>query len=150
MGIDIDYQLKVDQHISNLCRKASQQLNVLKRIGSYLTKLNKLTIFHTFILSNFNFCPLAWHFCTEKNSKKLEKNSKCELCDLYIMIIHPPLKLCLKMQRFPPYKWDVSGQWHLRLTTFYTIWLLYVYKIYSILKIQNITLDTEISWMYHR
>ena len=32
-----------------------------------------LTIFHTFILSNFNFCPLAWHFCTNKNSKKLEK-----------------------------------------------------------------------------
>ena len=33
-----------------------------------------------------------------------------------MMIIHPPLKLCLKMQGFPPYKWDVSGQWHLRLT----------------------------------
>jgi hypothetical protein len=30
-------------------------------------------------------------------------------------------------------------KWHLRLTKFYTIWLLYVYKIYSILKIQNIT-----------
>jgi hypothetical protein len=73
LGIDIDYQLKFDQHISNLCRKASQQLNVLKRLGSYLTKLNKLTIFHTFILSNLNFCPLAWHFCTDKNSEKLEK-----------------------------------------------------------------------------
>jgi hypothetical protein len=142
-GIDIDYQLKFDQHISNLCRKASQQLNFLKRLGSYLTKLNKLTIFHTFILNNFNFCPLAWHFCTEKKFKS-------ELCDLYMMIINPPLKLCLKMQRFPPYKRDVSGQWHLRITKFYTIWLLYVYKIYSILKIQNITLDTEISWMYHK
>ena len=94
------YQLKFDQHISNLCRKASQQLNVLKRLGSYLTKLNTLTIFHTFILNNFNFCPLAWHFCTEKKTPK----NLCELCDLYMMIIHPPLKLCLKMQRFPPYK----------------------------------------------
>jgi hypothetical protein len=35
--------------------------------------LNKLTIFYTFILSNFNFCPLAWHFCTDKNTKKIEK-----------------------------------------------------------------------------
>ena len=35
--------------------------------------INKLTIFHTFILSNFNYCPLAWHFCSESNSKKLEK-----------------------------------------------------------------------------
>ena len=104
LGIDIDYQLKFDQRISNLCRKASQQLNVLKRLGSYLTKLNKLTIFHTFILSNLNFCPLAWHFCTEKKTPKSLKKFKCELCDLYMMIIHPPLKLCLKMQRFPPFK----------------------------------------------
>ena len=46
---------------SNLCRKASQQLNVLKRLGSYLTKLNKPTIFHTFILSNF-FLPFGMAF----------------------------------------------------------------------------------------
>jgi hypothetical protein len=73
LGIDIDYQLNFDAHISTICRKASQQLNILKRLRSYLNRLNKLTIFHTFILSNFNFCPLAWHFCTDKNSKKLEK-----------------------------------------------------------------------------
>ena len=64
--IDIDYQLNFNNHIKNIYRKASQQLNVLKRIGCYLSKLNKLTIFHTFILSNFNFCPLAWHFCKKK------------------------------------------------------------------------------------
>jgi hypothetical protein len=73
LGIDIDYQLNVDANISTICRKVSQQLNILKRLGSYLNRLTKLTIFHTFIPSNFNFCPLAWHFCTDKNSKKLEK-----------------------------------------------------------------------------
>jgi hypothetical protein len=65
LGIDIGYQLNFDVHISTICRKASQQLNNLKRLGSYLNRLNKLTIFHSFILSNFNFCPLAWHFCTD-------------------------------------------------------------------------------------
>jgi hypothetical protein len=73
LGIEIDYQSNFDVHVSSICRKASQQLNVLKRLGSLLNRLSKLTIFHTFILSNFNCCPLAWHFCTEKNSKKLEK-----------------------------------------------------------------------------
>jgi hypothetical protein len=53
LGIDIDYQLNFNSHIKNICRKSSQQLNVLKRIGCFLSKLNKLTIFHTFILSNF-------------------------------------------------------------------------------------------------
>ena len=73
LGIDILYQLNFDVHIGKICRKASQQLNILKRLGPFLNRLSKLTIFHTFILSNFNFCPLAWHFCNEKNSKKLEK-----------------------------------------------------------------------------
>ena len=73
LGIDIDYQLNFDLHISNLCRKTSQQLNILKGLGPFLSKLNKHTIFYTFILSNFNFCPLAWHFCTDKNTNKIEK-----------------------------------------------------------------------------
>ena len=47
LGIDIDYQLICDAHISTICRKASQQLHILKRLGSYLNRLNKLTIFHT-------------------------------------------------------------------------------------------------------
>jgi hypothetical protein len=35
---------------------------VLKRLGKYLNKLGKLTIYHSFILSNFNFCVcvLKW------------------------------------------------------------------------------------------
>ena len=56
------YQLNFDQHISNLCRKAGQQLNVLRRLSLFLSRLNKLTFFHTFILSYFNYYPLAWHF----------------------------------------------------------------------------------------
>jgi hypothetical protein len=73
LGIDIDYNLNFDVHISNLCRKAGRQLNIMKRIGQNLSKLNRLTIFHTFILSNFNFCPMAWHFCSTANTMKMEK-----------------------------------------------------------------------------
>ena len=73
LGVDIDFNLSFDHHISNICKKAAQQLNVMRRIGHDLSLLNRLTIFHTFVLSNFNFCPLAWHFCTETNTKKMEK-----------------------------------------------------------------------------
>ena len=61
-----------DQHISNLCRKAGRQLNVLKRLSPFLIKVKPVHYFYTFILSNFNYCPLAWHFCAESNSRKLE------------------------------------------------------------------------------
>ena len=73
LGIDIDFLLKFDIHVSRLCRNASKQLAVLKRLGSNLTKKGKVTIFKSFILSNFNYCPLAWHFCTLTNTRKMEK-----------------------------------------------------------------------------
>jgi hypothetical protein len=38
LGIEIDYQLNFDIHISSICRKASQQLNILKRLGRYLDR----------------------------------------------------------------------------------------------------------------
>ena len=69
LGVDIDHQLNYDQHISNLCRQTGQQLNVLKRMSSFSSRFKKITIFHTFILSNFNYCPLAWHFCSEVTQK---------------------------------------------------------------------------------
>ena len=59
LGIEIDYQLNFDTHISTICRKASQQLNIIKRLGPYLNRLNKLTIFHIFILSNFELLPFG-------------------------------------------------------------------------------------------
>ena len=73
LGVTIDYELKFNSHITNICRKASRQLNVLKRMGKYLNRLGKLTIYHSFILSNFNYCPVIWHFCSEANTKKMEK-----------------------------------------------------------------------------
>jgi len=57
-------------------KKASRQLNVLKRIGKYLCKLRKLNIYYSFILSNINTCPLTWHFCSETNTKKVENIQK--------------------------------------------------------------------------
>ena len=73
MGVDIDFKQSFENHISNLCKKAAKQLNVLKRIGKNLSRLNKLSIFHTSISSNFNFYPLTWHFWSDGNTKKMEK-----------------------------------------------------------------------------
>ena len=72
LGVTFGFMLNFNSHISNICKKASQQLNVLKRIGLHLNRLSKLTIYYSFILSNFNYCPLVWHFCCENNTKKLE------------------------------------------------------------------------------
>jgi hypothetical protein len=83
LGVTIDFKLNFDRHVSNICKKASRQLNVLKRIGKHLCKLGKMTIYHSFILSNFNYCPLTWHFCGEVNTKKIEKIQERALRFIY-------------------------------------------------------------------
>ena len=52
LGVTFDFKLTFNSHVSHICKKASQQLNVLKRIGNNLSKLGKLTIYYSFILSN--------------------------------------------------------------------------------------------------
>jgi hypothetical protein len=42
-------------------------------MGKDLNRLGKLTIYHSIILSNFNYCPVIWHFCSEANTTKMEK-----------------------------------------------------------------------------
>ena len=72
LGITIDFKLKFDLNVSNICKKASRQLGILKRIGKNLCTVGKLNIYLSFILSNFSYCPLSWHFCGETNTKKFE------------------------------------------------------------------------------
>ena len=73
LGIKIDNKLSFDKHISNLCKKASNQLNAIGRIQKYMGFKEKEVLLNSFVLSNFNYCPLVWHFCSSKSLKKIEK-----------------------------------------------------------------------------
>jgi hypothetical protein len=73
LGVTIDSLLNFDVHIKNVCLKASKQINALRRMGKNLTMEGRKAIYHAFILSNFNFCPLVWHFCSKGNTQKLER-----------------------------------------------------------------------------
>ena len=61
LGIKIDHLLTFNKHITDICNKSARQLAVLKRIGHLFTIKGKLAIFHSFIASNFNYCPLIQH-----------------------------------------------------------------------------------------
>ena len=54
LGINIDDQLKFNEHISVLCSKAAMQLNALSRLQKYMGKSEKEAIINSFILSKFN------------------------------------------------------------------------------------------------
>ncbi len=73
LGVTIDSQLKYDEHVSSLCKKAGRQLNVLMRLSSKLCLSSRMAIYKSFILSTFNYCPTVWMFCGISNAQKLDK-----------------------------------------------------------------------------
>ena len=73
LGVTIDDKLCFSQHISICCKKAARQLNALARISKHLNINSRMAIYNSFIMSNFNYCPLVWHFCGQVNNQKLEK-----------------------------------------------------------------------------
>ena len=73
LGVTLDSNLHYDTHISNLCSKASVQINAMKRIGKYLNTDCRIAMYKSFISSNFSYCPVSWIFYRKRNPDKLEK-----------------------------------------------------------------------------
>ena len=73
LGIEIDNKLCFEQHISTLCKKASNQLNAIGGIQKNMGFKEKEILLNSFVYSNFNYCPLVWHFCSSKSLNKIEK-----------------------------------------------------------------------------
>ena len=73
LGVQIDENLKFDAHIDKICQKAANQLNSLKRLARLMGDREKKIIMNSFILCQFNYCPLIWMLCGKASQDKLEK-----------------------------------------------------------------------------
>ena len=62
LGITFDNKLNFKPHVTNLCNKASQKLHALSRVSNFMDLKQRKIIMHSFILSQFGFCPLVWMF----------------------------------------------------------------------------------------
>ena len=83
LGIQVDDKLNFNLHISNICKSSANQLNALVRLKKFLSFKTKKVLISSFILSNFNYCPLVWMFSSSKSLNKIESIHKRALRFLY-------------------------------------------------------------------
>ena len=83
LRIKLDNKLNFDSHISDLCHKDATQLNVLKRLKSFIGFEERKVLIQSFVYSNFNYCPLVWNFASAKTLQKVEKIQERALSFLY-------------------------------------------------------------------
>ena len=62
LGIKFDNTLFFDDHVSTICKKASNKLNALVRVANYMNFDQRRLIMKPFITSQFGYCPLVWMF----------------------------------------------------------------------------------------
>ena len=73
LGVTLDNKLKYDKMVSQICRKASAQINVLWRLKSKFDHESRQIIYNSFIMSNMTYCQTVWTYCSITCSRKLEK-----------------------------------------------------------------------------
>ena len=71
LGIKIDNKMAFNDHVSDICTKASQKLHALSRISWYMTVKLRKTTMQSFILSQFGYCPLVWMFHSRKLNNRI-------------------------------------------------------------------------------
>ena len=76
LGIHLDDKLNFSLHISNICRLAANQLNILIKLKSYLIFHAKRILISSYIIGNFDYCSLVSIFSTAKSLNKIESLQK--------------------------------------------------------------------------
>ena len=70
--ITIDDKLNFNLHIYKNCLKSVNQLNALVWLKRFLGNEEKKVLINSFLLSNFNYCPLVWKLTNMKSVHKID------------------------------------------------------------------------------
>ena len=73
LGVCIDDQLSFNAHVDRICTKAGRQVSALQRLTGVLDCESRLAIYKSFIMSNFDYCPIVWFFTSRASITKMEK-----------------------------------------------------------------------------
>ena len=91
LGVKFDHKLSFDDHISELCEKASRKIHALSRVASYMNISKRRILMNAFFKAHL-LLPLVWMCPSRANSGKIsglhesclrminyDKQSLCEI-----------------------------------------------------------------------
>ena len=73
LGVTFSSDCKWTAHIDNICRSASKQIYILRKLKYILSRQHLNRIYLTFILPLFEYACELWDGCTDRNAEKLER-----------------------------------------------------------------------------
>ena len=79
LGVIIDSKLRFNEHVKIICQKTNNKVKDFSRVVRYLEPQKASLLYNSFILTNFNYCPLIWMFCRKTTNDKVNSVHKLAL-----------------------------------------------------------------------
>ena len=73
LEVKFDNKLFFDDHISELCKKASRKIHALSRVASYMNISKRRILMNAFFKSQFSYCPFVWMCHSHANNGKINR-----------------------------------------------------------------------------
>ena len=73
LGVTIDNKLSFTEHVHKICDKASQKLNAVARLSSFMSLEKRRLIMKAFVNSQFGYCLLIWIFHDRTLNNRLNR-----------------------------------------------------------------------------
>ena len=72
LGIRIESELTFNKHMEIVCKKASQKLNAISRLCSFIPFRERRMLMNAFFDSQFSYSPLVWMFHSRRVNTKID------------------------------------------------------------------------------
>ena len=73
LGIQIESDLTLDEHISSICNKVAKKINVLSCLVNFMSLDKRRIVMKAFIESKFDYCPLICMFHSRTLNNKINR-----------------------------------------------------------------------------
>ena len=76
LGVKIDSKLSFENHVSSLCKKASQKLHALQRVVNFMDLAKRKSLMKAFITTHLHYFPLIWMFHSRQLNNRINKTKE--------------------------------------------------------------------------
>ena len=83
LGVTIDSNLNCNSHIKEIYGKVNQKISALCRSRDYISEKKAKLLLNTFVISNFQYFPLMWLFCSKAVDNLINRRIKCAMRIIY-------------------------------------------------------------------
>ena len=73
LGVNFDSKLRFDQHITDLCGRASRKIHALPTVTPFMNLPKRRLLMNSYFKTHFNYCPLIWMCHSRENNRKTNR-----------------------------------------------------------------------------